>query len=405
MSEMSGANNRDLKYKNRMLILKLIALNQPFSRISLASCTGLSKMTIGNIVNQLIEEDLVVEADPPDQPARHCGRKPTLLQLSPRSPVLGGILLKRGYCQTVLADLGGQVLHRDSFSFQSGITRDGLLEQIAASFTGLRRQTDRPLKAIGVSSVGPVNTLSGTILNPPFFFGLSDIPIVQFIEQATGVPTYLINDANAGALAEKLYGHGRDVANFLYLHIMNGIGAGLILDNRLYAGDTGQSGEIGHTSINFSGPKCVCGNAGCLELYANLENMQDKIEKLSPFFADSPLAGRRPAWNEIVDAGNQQDRLAICVLDEFCQYVAYALINTLNVLDISCIYVGYDASHHGTIIEDLLARHISSHVLYADYQKITLCKSKFGGDAPLIGAIAFLADQIFNYDLAFFQDT
>lgn len=403
MSQTYGTNSRDLKYNNRLLILKLIALNQPISRVALADRTGLSKMTIGNIVNQLISEDLVTETTAPDRIPNHCGRKPVLLQLSPRSPVFGGILLKRGFCQTVLSDLGGNILFSSDFSFQNGISEDGLLGQILDSFSALRGRTNRPIPAIGISSVGPVNSSSGTILNPPFFFGLSNIPIVRIIEEATGLPTFLIHDANAGALAEKVYGNGKDVSNFLYLHIMNGIGAGLILNDSLYSGNTGQSGEIGHTSINFSGPKCVCGNSGCLELYANLEAMQEKVEKLSAFFPDSPLANRRPTWNEIVDAGNAQDHLAVCALDEFCQYIAYALINSFNILDISCMFIGYTSSRSGTIIESLLSKHISSHVLYASYQKIEIRKSKFGGDAPLVGATAFLADKIFRSELPVLQ--
>ena len=190
-------------------------------------------------------------------------------------------------------------------------------------------------------------------MNPPYFYGIENFPITSIIHKITGLPTFLVNDANAGALAEKLYGIGKDIPNFTYLHIMNGIGSGLVLKDSLYEGDTGQSGEIGHTSINFAGPQCACGNKGCLDLYANVDNMRQKVFELSPFYPASPLASvSHPTWYDIVDCANRKDALAIIVIEEFCSYVSYALINTLNLLNIATLIVGYDSSLNGFIIED-----------------------------------------------------
>lgn len=402
MRQNTGTNNRDLKLKNKALILKLIALHPGLSRIELASMTQLSKVAIGNLVSELINDGLLIEAPSSAEHSGHCGRRPIVLQLSPHAPCICGMLIKRGYGQVILADLGGAVLASSDFEFHEGITAEALIQQLLHAFRLLSNQTSRPILAIGIASVGPVNAQTGYILNPPFFFGLQNIPIVDLIAQETQLPAFLINDVNAGALAEKLYGNAAQIQNFLYVHIMNGIGAGMILDNKLYSGDTGQSGEIGHNSINFSGPKCACGNTGCLELYANLSRMQEKIDDLRTFFPQSALASTpTPTWAQIVQAGDSRDPLAVCVLDEFCQYIAYALINTLNLLDLFYIFIGYSSPSNGTIIEELLHQHISSSVIYSNYEKTTILKSKFNGDAPLIGSIAFIADKIFSLELGY----
>jgi len=226
------------------------------------------------------------------------------------------------------------------------------------------------------------------------------VPIASIIAQISGLPAILVNDANAGALAEKLFGLGRKLSNFVYLHIMNGIGAGLVLGDKLYNGNVGQSGEIGHTSINFSGPKCVCGNKGCLDLYANVEGLRARISEHSVLYPQSPLAGLAvPKWRDIVDAANRRDPLAMLALDEFCSYITFSLVNAINLLDLSNIIVGYDSESPGTIIESILQQKISKAILSSNYRKITVSHSAFGGDAPLIGAIAEIVDRIFTMRL------
>ncbi|MGI5960249.1 MAG: ROK family protein [Massiliimalia sp.] len=404
MIKQSGSNIQDVKMKNRMLVLKLISTHHSISRVKLAKATGLSKMTVGNIVAELLEKGFIEETQKATSSTSNYGRKPVMLTIAKTSPCICGMLIRRGVAQVILADFDGTVFEQINFSYSSLADGDALVQLLADGFFTLKQRTTRKIAAIGISSLGPINTTSGMILNPPHFYNIENLPIVSQIHQRTQLPVYLVNDVNAGALAEKLYGAGQEITNFTYLHIMNGIGAGFILENKLYNGDSGQSGEIGHTSINFAGPKCVCGNTGCLELYANLENMQKRIrelaEELTPHYKKSPLVYlENPTWCDIVDAGNAGDFLAIAVLDEFCSYISYALTNTLNLLDLSHLVVGYDSRTKGNIIEQILQRKITKSVLSGKYHDITVIHAQFGGNAPLIGSIAMIADKIFSLQL------
>lgn len=400
MQTTKGSTVKDIKQHNRILVMKHIAVRPLISRMELADVTELSKMAVGNMVNDLMELDLVEETKLSTEGSFY-GRPPGALRISNHSPLICGMLIKRGVLQVVLADLSGSIVQRTELRYDGELKREGIASWLVDACQSLREQQDRPVIAVGISSIGPVDTQRGIILNPPFFNGIANVEIVKEIERATKLPTFLINDANAGALAEKLYGSGKTEKNFSYLHIMNGIGLGCVLDDKLYNGDLGQSGEIGHTSINFMGPRCECGNVGCLELYANEANLVSRARELENTFGSKiPLSADMDlTWQSIVDQANLGNLTALLALDQFCTYIAHAMTNILNLLDFSCIIVGYDSTAPGNAVERLLRDKLQRRVLYTDYRRIEVRRSIFGGDAPLIGAIACCAEKIFDLTL------
>lgn len=400
MQAGKGSTVKDIRQHNRLLVLKQIATHPMVSRMELSEITGLTKMAVGNMVNDLMELNLVDEIKAlPD--TNMYGRPPGALRLSNSSPLICGMLIKRGLFQTVLADLSGKIIDREEIRYDQGLQTNDISEWLVGAYQRLRARQNRDVIAVGISSIGPVDTKRGVILNPPFFHGLSNVEIVRDVQAAVNLPTYLINDANAGALAEKLYGKAQTNENFCYLHIMNGIGVGCVLDNKLYNGDFGQSGEIGHTTINCLGPKCECGNSGCLELYANVENIKNRVRELEEtLHLTFPLQhGQKLNWITILNQANRGNQLAVLALEEFCTYISFAMTNVVNLLDLSHIIVGYDSDVPGNVIEQLLQEKLQKRALYTDYRKIEVRRSAFGGDAPLVGAIACCAERVFDLGL------
>lgn len=401
MKVKTGSNIQDVKSQNRMLVLEHIATRNGNSRADIARSTGLSKMTVGNLVTELSAVGLIeeVDQDGAHAPITH-GRKPILLQLSSSSPCICGMLIKRELCQIVLADLGGNIFFRREHSYKVLDSSESLIHLLEELFVQCQQHTSRRILAIGISCLGPLNSKEGMLLNPPCFYGIENLPLAAIIKESTGLPVSLVNDATAGAYAEKIFGAGKRLSNFAYLHIMNGIGAGFVLNNELYDGDSGQSGEIGHTSINLHGPQCACGNRGCLDLYANRENMCAKIAELRGFYPGSPLSSlASPTWADIITAGNARDAMAVSVLEEFCSYIACSLANAVNLLNLSSIIVGYDSVGNGFIIEKLLQYKLSQLVLSAKYQPLSVTHSTFNGDAPLLGSIALVSSKVFHQEL------
>ena len=127
--------------------------------------------------------------------------------------------------------------------------------------------------AIGVGCGGPLDPWRGVVLNALNNPGWIDIPLVARLEEALGRPTFLDNDANAPALGEHRFGAGRGVRHLVYLTISTGVGGGLILDDRLYRGENGYAGELGHISVRVGGRPCHCGSTGCIEAYCSGTNI------------------------------------------------------------------------------------------------------------------------------------
>lgn len=401
--KQSGSNFQDIKLQNRTLVLRLIATNTANSRVALANTTGLSKMAIGNIVSELISQDMIEEKQLTPDSSSASGRPPIILEISDKSPRICGMLIKRGFCQVIISDLSGKIIRASASHYTPGeMNAEILVKTLHDLYIKVTLPYNDKIIAIGISSLGPINIITGEILNPPDFYNITNLNIVNIFEEITNLPVFLINDANAGALAEKLYGKYKHSSSFMYLHIMNGIGSGLVLEDKLFNGNFGQSGEIGHTSISFCGPKCSCGNNGCLDLYANISKMNEKAKKLSAIYPYSPILKKEsPIWEDLLENANNKDPLSIAVLDEFCEYVSEALINALNLLDLSMVIVGYNAPDNCTIIEDILSSHIASLKAYSRYRDVDFVHSTFAGNAPLIGSIAVVADKIFNYQLDF----
>ena len=392
----SGSNIQNVKLQNRILVLKYIAASDGITRLDLSRLTGLSKMTVGNIVAELLCTGLVKE-DSTVQETGSSGRKPQLFRLSDRSVCICGMLIKRKFCQIILTDLGGHIFFQKDCPYVTLRSNQHLVDMMKTLYQSCAAFTSRRIIAIGVACVGPLDSSTGYILKPPFFSGIENLPIVEEIQAFSGLPTFLVNDATAGALSEKMFGLGASIDNFAYLHIMNGIGMGMVLNNTLYDGDSGQSGEIGHTSINFNGPVCSCGNRGCLDIYASMDAMRSRIRDLAPFYTGSPLTTySSPDWAQIVTAGNERDPLALVVLEEFCAYIAYSLTNTINLLNLSTIIVGYDSNDDGLIVEELIEHKLNTLAISSNYHPVKVLHSSFGGNAPLIGSAALVANRVFS---------
>lgn len=398
MKNQHGAKPTDIKEKNRGLALQLIATGQSVSRVDLARKMHLTKTTLGNIVSELVDKGIVVESPiPENSPEVSLGRKPIILDLSPTSPIIAGMLIKRNLLTVILADLRGVILEQVDYEYNT-LNQKLLIEKLVELFHMVSVRQSRRIIAIGISSIGPINTKEQIILSPSNFWNIQNVPIGTMIQKETGKPTFLIHDCSAGALAERLYGAKAQYDNLIYLHIMNGIGAGYILHGKIYDGDSGCSGELGHMSIQMNGPRCTCGNSGCLELYANTDRMNEKIRSLKKIYPASArfFSDVYYNWEEIITGASCSDCLALSALDDFCEYLAVALQNVIRLLDIRHIVVGYRAEFPTNVVENILQSKLSTRLADTSIPVISVEQSSFQGDAPLIGSIAVVSNNIFS---------
>lgn len=199
-------------------------------------------------------------------------------------------------CAVLLADCGEQIniVEKLRFETRCDLGPTYALEKLRASAGELIRGSSEPVRAIGISCGGPLNSRTGVIQSPPNLPGWDDVPIVSAMEAAFGIPAFLQNDANACALVEWMYGAGRGCADMAFLTMGTGMGAGLISGGRLLRGAQDMAGEVGHLRMEADGPVGY-GKAGSFEGFASGGGIARFAARLR---ADWTQAGERVAWSE-----------------------------------------------------------------------------------------------------------
>ncbi len=202
------------------------------------------------------------------------------------------------------------------------------------------------LDALGISAPGPLHPPRGVVLEAPNLPGWVDVPVVEKLSDAFGVPCLLENDANAAALAEWRFGAGRGQRDLVFLTMSTGVGGGMILGGRLYRGSRFMAGEVGHMPVVPAGRLCNCGLRGCLEAYTSgnalAERIREDIEQ-GETTRILDLAGGDPAsitarhW---VQALREDDAYAHGLRRDFIECLAQGLAMLLLGLDVRCFVLG-----------------------------------------------------------------
>jgi glucokinase len=199
------------------------------------------------------------------------------------------------------------------------------------------------IRAVGIACGGPLDPVSGVIQAPPNLPGWHDIPLVDIVSEAFGLPTVVDNDATAGAIAEWWFGAGRagSVQNLVYLTISTGIGGGLILDGRVYRGAALNAGELGHLTVDYRGRRCGCGRLGCLEAYASGSSIASRAREALDAGEPSSLADLPVVRAEdVANAAVAGDPLAGRIWDETMEMLGSAMANILDVFNPELIVLG-----------------------------------------------------------------
>lgn len=400
-SEM-GVNHQSVKIKNKSLVLKKICTEGQISRIELARQTGLSKMSVTNIVNELIQDGFVTEQDEyiGNNGSATVGRKPVCITPNPDIYVSLGIYISRDYAIAIATTLNCKIIIRNKCLFSFDESENSFLNKINGIVSGILESDElrgKKVLGIGISCIGPLDIRNGIILEPPNFYNLREIRICEFLEKKFGYKAYIDNDMNASALAEKLFGRGKVIDNFIYVGVTNGIGAGIIANGELYQGQMGFSGEIGHSTIHFDGPKCSCGNIGCLELYASIPVIVSQARQSISVGVDSKLRSKSSIeWSDIVECALQGDDLSVKLIDRLCMYVSIGLTSLSNIFDPEVIYIGHDIAVAEDLVKHRIEENLNERILGRKYRKIFVEISAFRDQSPLIGSSVIILDKLFN---------
>jgi predicted NBD/HSP70 family sugar kinase len=261
---------------NRERILDLLRTRGPMSQADLARASGLSPATISSLAREL-REDGWLEPDDGDVSAR--GRP---LALSRSAGVAVGIDFGHSHVRVAVADLAHTVLAEAEEALDvdheahEGLALAGRLVRALLDEVGVG--ADR-VTGVGMGLPGPLRRETGEVGDSSILPGWIGSRPEELMHAELGLPVRVENDANLGALAEIVWGAGRGSTDLVYVKVATGVGAGLVLNGRLYHGSSGTAGEIGHVTIDESGPVCRCGNRGCLEAFAGAEAVLEPLRR------------------------------------------------------------------------------------------------------------------------------
>lgn len=333
-----GTNASLMKEHNRKLILNLIR-RKPCSRAEVAKHIGLTKASVTILVDELLKDGFLTEAE---SDYRGVGRRPIILQLQPDAGYAIGVSISRRFWRVGLTNLNGRLLCVTAGTVQTEARRQ--IRQIATEIERMLASVDnRRILGIGVAVPGPVDYRKGIILTPPNFSAWHHYPVAAQLSEMTGYPVWLENISNASALAEGYFGTCVGEENYCYLIVNEGIGSGLVSGGKIYRGENGYGNELGHTSIDWRGRICECGNIGCLEKYASIPALLDGTELES--------------WQEVIDGRFRT------LMEQQADYLACALINLIHLFDLTKIILGGDLQYGASVFAPILSERVNARLL------------------------------------------
>lgn len=304
---MSGpVQPSNARVHNRAAVLQHLFHHGPCSRAQLARRTGLTRVTISALVEDLLAEGIVEERGPEVRATNAVGRRGTIVALSTRSRQIASIgITREGDLAGAIIDLQGHILRRASAPVPLSHGEAGVRE-LADFAKALLALADRKVLGLGVSCPGIIDE-EGLIHQAPNF-GWYDIPLADILADGLDVDVHVANDANTSALGEYSFGgvHGDGL---LSLYFGSGVGAGLIVSGSLVLGARNSVGEIGHVTAvdarDERGPlgaprPCACGRSGCLETITSVPSLRASIEGADPQEARAHLAAVGTRLGEIL---------------------------------------------------------------------------------------------------------
>lgn len=263
---------------------------------------------------------------------------------------------------------------------------------VAAVADALDRDGTTPprVRALGIGLPGPVDPAAGLVISPANLPGFHNVPLNRILTRATGIPSFLHHDAHLAALGEHRRGAARGASELIYVTVSTGIGAGLILGGELYAGAHGIAGEVGHIVVQPDGPRCTCGNRGCLEAIASGTGIARAAREAAPETPGSALHGlEHPHAEDVARAARAGDELANAILDNAGIYLGLAMGTLVNLFNPQLIVLGGSVIKAGNLLLKPMRRSMTASSWAASRRGLRIVRPVLGGDVGLIGAVEF----------------
>ncbi|WP_077623743.1 ROK family transcriptional regulator [Sediminibacillus massiliensis] len=379
------------------MLLNQLFRHAPISKAELAEITGLSFMSVSNIISELERENLIEEKGIGSSKG---GRKPTLYQLHTRAHGMLCVDISVEEVNAAVVDFTGSIIKRATSGYQQ--TADGLLETLYELLDALfiSESDNIAIHGIGVSSPGPIDKKNGKILSPPNLEKVQNVAVVEALQDWFQLPTLLEKDANAALFGEYWFGKSIGHNNIFYVLADQGIGGALLFQKKLVQGFLSGAGEIGHHVIDVNGPKCSCGNHGCLETFASgiaiVDKARQAFEKNKNNSFPELTSSEQINFPYLIRAAVKGNILATQLLEGAANFLGTGIANMVNLFNPDEIIVGGSYIHGYPKALETIRYIVKEQSLFDKEGKTGLRISEFTEYSQLIGAGAVVMEYIFE---------
>jgi predicted NBD/HSP70 family sugar kinase len=379
------ARQASLREHNLALVLTWVADRGPASRARIAAGTGLTKASVSSLVDQLLEAGLLDET--PGRPSGAAGRPGLELALADRGPVGFGLEINVDYLTAAAVGLDGVVLHRETIRRDLRSTGP---DRVLAEAAGLLCRVvgdagDRPRAGACVAVPGLVDRDTSVLRSAPNL-GWQEVDVLAPLAarpELAGLDLRLGNEANLAALGELWFGVARGLTGFVQVSGEIGVGAGVVLDGRLFDGSRGYGGELGHLPVRSGGPICRCGSTGCLEQVAGQEAIlrQAGVGSAEELLAQLAAGRRRP----------------VLAVQQAGSHLGVGLAAMLNVLDLGTVVLGGGYAALAPWLAGPVQQELAARVISAAWLPVRLLVSELGLQAAVRGAAGSVVRRVISH--------
>lgn len=333
-----GVSLDDVQNYNKHVILNALHNSGSCSRKEISQLVGLDQATITRAIKPLVEQGLIVEVSV-KKAAR--GRSSINLGFNTQYLRIVSVRIQRTNFSIDTYDLNGVLLTNVIKQINTDNSPEEVLEYLTKQVSDVLKEQECDVLGIAVAMPGPFLEQDNKIMLMTDAKNWQDVDFISHMrEQFPNYSIYAGHDAKLAALAvwrqlQSTY----EASVLLYVSLGQGVGSGLVINGQVYYGSLGTAGEIGHTSINFQGPQCKCGNLGCLELYCSMTALVDRY-KLE---ASLDLAN----FELVVNAYHNQEQAAINAVDYLAKCLSHGLVNNINMLNPDLVIIGDELTRLG----------------------------------------------------------
>lgn len=310
---------------------------------------------------------------------------------------IGGTSIKGG-----AVDLSGNIISKFSLPIVKSYCGEKIINDLADlinSYISENNFDKKDILGIGVGCPGSIDSIKGIVCYSNNL-DWNDIPLVEIIENKTGLKVKVTNDANAATLGEATFGAGKLYSNIIMLTLGTGVGGGIVINNKLYEGNEGKGAELGHTTLVMDGELCTCSRRGCLEAYASataLMRQGKRAARENPNTLMIKLANNDIEAIDgrvIFDACKQGDETAAMVVDNYIHYLGEGILNFCNIFRPNAVILSGGVAKQGAYLTDKLTKYCADrHYGYDCTPSVEILSGVLGYDSGLIGAASLFIEK------------